>query len=46
MKLIINNLDNYAFLSKANEFNKFDGEGNNISPSLRWQDYPFRSHSV
>lgn len=45
MKLIINNLDNYAFLSKANEFNKFDGEGSNISPSLRWQDYPEETKS-
>lgn len=45
MKLYINNLDNYEFLNKINEFDKFDGNGSNISPGLKWEDYPKQTKS-
>lgn len=34
MKVSIAGLSDYAFLSKANEYHNFGGNGDNVSPAL------------
>ncbi|EMU9121429.1 YbhB/YbcL family Raf kinase inhibitor-like protein [Providencia stuartii] len=40
MKLQVVGSNEYAFLSKDNEFNFFGGNGENKSPELSWTDVP------
>jgi len=40
MKVSIAGLSDYAFLSKANEYHNFGGNGDNVSPALSWENVP------
>lgn len=40
MKLSIAGLCDYGFLSKANEYHNFGGNGDNVSPALSWEHVP------
>ncbi len=40
MKLLLDHLNDYDFLSLKNEFNGGNGKGENISPAMHWEDAP------
>ncbi|RWR01432.1 kinase inhibitor [[Pantoea] beijingensis] len=45
MKLLIEGLNDYSYLSKENEYNDFGGKGDNVSPALCWQNSPQQTKS-
>ncbi len=45
MKLHVNGLSDYNFLSKKNEYNEFGANGDNESPALSWENAPQQTKS-
>ncbi len=45
MKLYVDGLSDYGFLSKKNEYNDFGGNGDNTSPALSWENVPQQAKS-